>query len=441
MKKILLFGAGKSATFLIDYLTRKAPVHYWQITIVDADPVLARSKAGDSKETTVVPFNIEDQEARSRHIADADLVISMLPAQLHILIAKDCIRFQKHLLTASYLLPDVKKLEEEIQKAGILFMGEMGLDPGIDHISAMSALDFIKEKSRKITAFKSFCGALVAPESDDNPWHYKISWSPRSLITAGMEDAVYRENGIEKKIPYETLFGSYQTIEIPGLRKLAYYPNRNSLLYADLYGLENVPTILRATLRYPEFCEGWQSLVALGLTDFEKETDTDKLSYAEWAAQNIIENATANANAKLHHFFQSLQKPEIIAQFQFLDLFSNDLIKMGKITNGDLLLKIVSDKLMMQPKDKDMVVMMHQISFEEKNINKTLNSSLIVVGEDNRRTAIAKTVGLPLGILAELILTDKIKLTGLHIPVMPEVYRPVLKALEKEGIRFKEFIS
>lgn len=441
MKKIVLFGAGKSATCLIAYLTRKAPEKNWQLTIVDTDPVLARSKAGASKQTTVVSFDINNQDARRHHIADADLVISMLPAQLHIFIAKDCIHFHKHLLTASYLLPEVRKLDKEIKKAGILFMGEMGLDPGIDHMSAMNALETIRNKAGQITAFKSFCGALIAPESDNNPWHYKISWSPASLITAGMDGAIYRENGIEKKIPYDNLFGSYHALEIPELGELAYYPNRNSLPYAALYQLENVPTILRATLRHPAFCEGWQALVALGLTSLQKETDTDKISFSQWAAQNIRGKSNKEAREALQRFLQAQERPELMAQFGFLGLFSDDLIQRGKMSNGDLLLSIVSRKLMMQPEDKDMVVMLHRISFEQKNTPETLTSYIIVKGEDHLHTAIAKTVGLPLGILADLLLSDKIKLTGLHIPIMPEVYKPVLRALEKEGIRFKEYVS
>jgi saccharopine dehydrogenase-like NADP-dependent oxidoreductase len=441
MKKLILFGAGKSATCLIDYLIEQAPKYKWQITVIDADPLLARAKVGKTVHVAVETYDIGNDEARGASIADADLVISLLPAALHILVAKDCLRHKKSLLTASYISPDIRELEKDIERAGVLFMSEMGLDPGIDHMSAMKILDSIRRKGGEVLSFKGYCGALIAPECDDNPWRYKFSWNPRSVVLAGSAGARYRINGKDMAVPYEKLFSDYKAVEIPGIGKMAYYPNRDSLHYASLYQMENVPTILRATLRYPEFCEGWQALISLGLTDPGKTTDTDKLTFSDWTLQSSGGTRHGNPEEKLAAFLHTSSRSRLMRQFKFLGLLDSETIALGKKTNADVLLQVLIEKLRMKPSDRDMIVMLHEMEFERKSIKTKLNSHLIVLGEDNLRTAIAKTVGLPLGILAKLLLTGKVQLTGLHIPVMPEVYQPVLKELEEYGIRFEESFS
>lgn len=439
MKKVILLGAGKSATSLIDYLIEQASKYKWQITVIDADPLLARAKVGKTPFARVETFDISDDAARSLWISQADLVISLLPAPLHILVAKDCVRFRKHLLTASYISPDIRALEADIEKAGILFMCEMGLDPGIDHMSAMQILDSIRRKGGQILSFKGYCGALIAPECDDNPWRYKFSWNPEAVVRAGMEGASYLSNGKEVRVPYESLFTDYQAVEIPGLGKLAYYPNRDSLHYRSLYQLDHIPDILRATLRYPEFCEGWHALIRLGLTSPETKTDTDKLSYAEWTLQQVNDHQGGAPEDRLAGFLKTTRRSRLLRQFKYLGLLENAPVGLGKVANETVLRHILEEKLAMKPADRDMVVMLHEMEFERKHIRTKLNAYMIVLGEDSLRTAIAKTVGLPLGILAKLLLTGKVSLTGLHIPVMPEVYQPVLRELEEYGIRFEEF--
>lgn len=438
MKQILLFGAGKSATVLIDYLLVNAPRQKWHLTVVDNDMMLIKSKIGKSYYATAAAIDIKDATARQQLIRDTDLVISLLPPALHITIAKDCLQFGRNLLTASYIDPEVRKLQKDIQKAGLLFMYEMGLDPGIDHMSAMKLIHSIEKKGGQIAAFRSYCGGLISPESNDNPWQYKISWNSRNIVLAGAAGATYREKGKVKEVEYKQLFDQSKTIQVPGLGKLAYYPNRDSLNYLDVYNLGNVPTFMRATLRYPDFCEGWNALVKLGLTDDSKKLDTNELSYFKWAAQHLKVDKELSNEENIAQFLGVSAKSKLMRQLKFLGILNGEQINMGQQTNAGVLQNVLEARLKMEPADKDMIVMLHEIEFERRNMMTKLQSYMIVVGEDNVRTAMAKTVGLPLGIMAKLVLSGAVELTGLQIPVMPEVYNPVLRELEEFDIRFEE---
>lgn len=438
MKNILLFGAGKSATCLIDFIIAHAPKNKWHLTIVDNNMMLIRAKIGKSYYATAESFDIKAPEARRSFIEKADIVISLLPPDLHKLVAFDCLEFKKHLLTASYLDEDIKKLSAEVEKAGVLFMGEMGLDPGIDHMSAMQIIDSIERKGGEIYSFRSYCGGLVAPGSDDNPWNYKISWNPRNIVMAGKSGAVYKEKGKVKEVPYEELFNNTKAIQVPSLGKLAYYPNRDSLYYQQLYKLDDVQTFMRATLRFPEFCEGWNALIKLGLTSEDEKTDTEGVTYYKWATQHISDTNTKNHEETVADFLGVKEKSKLIRQLKYLGFLNGDIINKGEKTNAAILQTVLEEKLQMQPEDKDMVVMQHEVEFERRNIVTKLTSYMINIGEDNMRTAMAKTVGLPLGILTKLMLEDKVQLSGVHIPIMPEIYNPVLKELEEVGIQFKE---
>lgn len=438
MKNILLFGAGKSATCLIDYLLANAPRQKWHVTVADHDLMLIKSKTGKSYYVTPAAIDIRDEAARQNLIAETDLVISLLPPPLHIYVARDCLQFKKNLLTASYIDPEVKKLEKEIQDAGLLFMYEMGLDPGIDHMSAMKLIHSIEKKGGQISAFRSYCGGLISPESNDNPWQYKISWNARNVVLAGATGAVYREKGKVKEVDYAHLFDQSKTIQVPQLGKLAYYPNRDSLSYMSAYKLEEVPTFMRATLRYPDFCEGWNTLVKLGLTDDHKKVQTDDLTYFKWVSRNMPLDETLSNEENLAHNLGISSKSKIIRQMKFLGLLNGETINQGEQTNAAILQNIVESRLGMNNDDKDMIVMTHEIEFERRGMTTKLHSYMIVQGEDHLRTAMAKTVGLPLGIMAKLLLQEKIQLTGLHIPIMPEIYNPVLKELEDYDIRFEE---
>lgn len=438
MKNILLFGAGKSATSLIDYLVSNAPRQKWHITVADHDLALIKSKTGKSYYVTPAALDIRDEAARQKLIQETDLVISLLPAALHIFVAKDCLQFRKSLLTASYIDPEVKKLEKEIEDAGLLFMYEMGLDPGIDHMSAMKLIHSIEKKGGQISAFRSYCGGLISPESNDNPWQYKISWNARNIVLAGNSGAIYREKGKVKEIPYQHLFDQSKTIHIPSLGKLAYYANRDSLGYMNAYKLEDIPTFMRATLRYPDFCEGWSTLVKLGLTDDVKKKQTDDLTFYDWASQHIDKDPKLSHDENLANYLGISAKSKILRQLKFLGLLNDEPIHLGEQTNASILQHIIESKLGMEANDKDMIVMTHEIEFERRGMNTRLHSYMIALGEDSLRTAMAKTVGLPLGIMTKLLMQEKISLTGLKIPIMPEVYNPVLKELEDYNIRFEE---
>ncbi|UYQ95131.1 saccharopine dehydrogenase NADP-binding domain-containing protein [Chitinophaga horti] len=438
MKQILLFGAGKSATVLIDYLLSNAPRQKWHVTVADHDLMLIKSKIGKSYYATPAAIDITSDAARQPLIAEADLVLSLLPPALHIVVARDCLKLGKNLITASYIDPEIRQLAPDIEKAGLLFMYEMGLDPGIDHMSAMKLIHSIEKKGGQIYAFKSYCGGLVSPESNDNPWQYKVSWNPRNIVLAGSSGAIYREKGKIKDIPYETLFDQAKTVMVPGIGKLAFYPNRDSLNYVEVYQLENIPTFMRATLRYPDFIEGWSAIVKLGLTAEGGPFNTDNMTYFKWAAQKVTLDKHLSNEENIAGFLGVSSKSKLIRQLKFLGILNGEMINLGEQTNVSLLQHILETKLRMEPADKDMIVMLHEIEFERRNMATRLHSYMIAQGEDNLRTAMAKTVGLPMGILAKLMLSDKVELTGLHIPVMPEIYNPVLRELEDYDIRFEE---
>lgn len=439
MKKIILFGAGKSATCLIDYLIAESAKKDWHLTVVDADRAMAERKTGHAACVSVESFDINDDAIRAQWIGSCDLVISLLPASLHIQVARDCIRLRKHLLTASYISPDIQALKDEIKAAGILFMGEMGLDPGIDHMSAMKMLDEIRSQGHSIQAFEGYCGALMSPESNNNPWEYKFSWNPMSVVLAGMSGAQYRQGGKNIQVPYEALFHNNPVIDVPGLGSMAYYPNRDSLHYIPIYHLENVAVVMRATLRYPAFCRGWDALIKLGLTNNERLLETRDLSYRDWTLLQVPECKTAQAEKRLADFLSVKENSPLFSQLRFLGLLDEAHIGSGRRTSAEILLHTLMDKLKMDPADHDMIVMLHKITFEADGKLNQRNSCLIVKGQDDVRTAIAKTVGLPLGILAKLMLMGKINLSGLHIPVSRQVYLPVLQELESHGIVFKEY--
>lgn len=498
MKKILLFGAGKSATVLIDYLVTNAPAEKWHITVVDSDIKLATSKIAGSLHATALSFDINNDDDRIKNIRQADIVISLLPPFLHILVARDCVVHHKNLLTASYIDDDIKALAPEIEKRKLFFLCEMGLDPGIDHMSAMKLIDEIRGDNGTITSFKSHCGGLVAPESDNNPWHYKISWNPRNIIMAGKAGAHYRENGQEMKLTYQQLFNEERQVEIPGVGFLGWYANRDSLSYTTLYGLEKSSTFIRTTLRHPDFLYGWRNIIELKLTDEIKQYETDgkslqqvfkehmdKNGFGDWVSkkltdrldetklmlENLVklmeaeEEASADGETLPESFLTADNKGNIdevaiddvkdkaafymahkmheanltLKQLFYLGLDDDETkVNKGLCSAADILQFAAERKLALQPEDKDLIVMLHELGFEKDGEKREVKSSLVVKGEDSLHTAMAKTVGLPLGIAAKLILKSKIGLTGLHLPTHKEIYLPVLKELEEHGVKFHE---
>lgn len=500
MKQIIVFGAGKSSTVLIEYLSHQAKIYNWHITVADADIDQARSKTAGIDHTSAVGADITDDARRNSLIADADIVISLLPPTLHLLIARSCIEYKKNLLTASYIDPEIRALSAQIEADGLLFLCEMGLDPGIDHMSAMRVINDIRKSGGRITSFYSHCGGLVAPESDDNPWHYKISWNPKNVVHAGKAGAIYRRKGEVFREAYEQLFDAGRIIQVPRVGDLSFYPNRDSLPYIGLYGLESTKDFMRTTLRHQEFCLGWKNLIDLRLTDESLQYETDGMSlqkffqlhlescgFSDWIKNNFSRKFE-NTRALLEHLneliiaeksgdtatravldemmlvnsagdLQKISLEEVkekaaktvasqmqeanvsIRQLMFLGMNDdNTIINRGFCSAADVLQFILETKLSLKDTDKDMVVMLHHIGFKQDGIDCIAECGLVLTGEDSRRTAMAKTVGLPLAIAAKLILNGEINSKGLHIPILPEIYNPVLKELEQYDIRFEEKI-
>lgn len=439
-KTILLFGAGKSATVLIDYLKKKSAIHQWLFIVADNNLAVVQSKLGEHPNVKAVQINIENASERKKLVEEADIVISMMPPLLHYLIAVDCLEFSKNLLTASYTDAKIKELSAEIERKGLLFLCEMGLDPGIDHMSAMKLIHEIEAKNGKIISFKSHCGGLVAPENDDNPWHYKISWNPRNVVLAGKAGAIFKLNDQTYVKPYSEIFDSNEQVQLPGLGTLSYYPNRDSISYINIYQLKDIQTFIRTTLRYPSFISGWRKIVNWNLTDETIQYPTVGLSIADFFNQhfnrnNLVEEVEQiKANATIHADASILLK-----QLQFLGIEDHQTkLPMSEGSAADILQYILEQKLALKPGEKDMVVMLHEIEYLIDNKLHRVESSLITNGNDEQRTAMAKTVGLPLGIAAVLILEGKLNVKGLHIPINAAIYEPVLAELANESIEFTE---
>ena len=443
MNQILVFGAGKSATVLINYLLANAKDGNWKLTLADANLQLALEKINNSPFGSAVSFDITDETKRRYYISNSDIVISMLPPGLHNKVAKDCLGFSKHLLTASYVDDEMRSMEPEIDRQQVLFLCEMGLDPGIDHMSAMKLIDYINSKGGQINSFKSHCGGLVAPESDNNPWHYKISWNPRNIVMAGKAGAVYKLDGKIINQPYSSLFDKNDKVNIPGLGTLAYYPNRDSLSYIPLYNLESASTFLRTTLRDPDFCTAWNYIIKACLTEEEVDDHlaAKEYSFHEWLDQCIASGTGAiNFEDFMDKYVRVDEKAKVKEMFGWLGLFDETKIPDHAQSPADVLQYAMENKLSLLPKDKDMIVMLHEFDYDVDGRRAAINSSLVVKGENSVNTAMAKTVGLPLGIAAKLILNGTIKSRGLRIPVTKDIYEPVLKELEQYDIKFNEEI-
>jgi saccharopine dehydrogenase (NADP+, L-glutamate forming) len=421
MKKLLLFGAGKSATSLIRYLLDVTAARGWQLVVAESNLPLAQAKIGAAPQARAIAMDVGNASDRDALVAAADIVISLLPPSLHYQVALSCVKEHKHLLTASYLDDALRALEPEICARGLLFLCEMGLDPGIDHMSALQLIRQIRSQGGEIDKFYSHTGGLVAPASDDNVWHYKISWNPRNVVLAGSAGAAYREDGRVVTRSYSEIFDHAGTIQLPPLGPLAWYPNRDSLSYIPLYGLPDTTTFIRTTLRYPAFCAGWKNIVHAGLTDATKPLNaTASLTYAQWAAP-------------LLPFVDDTNRE----QYAFLGLFDETTVPASATVSADILQHLLETRLAMRPADRDMIVMVHEIGYRREGRAYQARSVLRIEGTDSVHTAMARTVGLPLGIAAVLVLEGKMPLTGLHIPILPEIYDPVMQELERQGIRFE----
>jgi saccharopine dehydrogenase-like NADP-dependent oxidoreductase len=440
MKKILVIGAGRSSSSLIKYLLDNAQQENWQITIADLSLELAQSKVVGYDHVRTIAFDVDNKIQRIREISDADIVVSMLPASMHFPVAVDCLALKKHMVTASYVSDEMKSLHDEAVKSGVILMNEIGVDPGIDHLSAMKILDEIKEQGGKMTFFESFTGGLIAPEYDNNPWGYKFTWNPRNVVLAGQGGAAkFIQEGTYKYIPYHKLFQRTEKIEIPGYGFFEGYANRDSLKYRDVYSLHDIPTIYRGTLRRLGYCRAWDVFVQLGLTDDTyKIEESENMTYRQFINLFLAYNPHDSVELKLKHYLRIDDDSPILEKLKWLGIFEDTKIGLKNASPAQILQHILEQKWQLEPQDKDMIVMWHKFGFEINGEKRQIESSMVAIGDDQTYTAMAKTVGLPVAIATKYILQGKITTPGVHIPIQKEIYIPVLKELEHFGIKFSE---
>lgn len=440
MQTILVLGAGLSSNSLLSYLSENSEKYDWQIHVVDQNYEMLKEKVKPLNRVLPLKFDALNRELRRIEIEKADLVISMLPARFHPEVAVDCVDLKKNLITPSYISKEMKELNDRAIEAGICIMNEIGVDPGIDHMSACKILDELRAKKAEVTSFKSFCGGLIAPESDNNPWNYKFTWNPRNVVVAGQGSAAqFIEQNQYKYIPYGQLFRRLDVMTVPGYGEFEGYANRNSLQYRKIYGLDEIPTIYRGTLRRVGYCAAWDVFVQLGMTD-----DSYKMERSELLTPRAFLNAFLpykeedTVERKLQKYFTK-DNQDAYRKIEWLGFF-DDTVPVGleDASPAQLLENILSDKWQLAPEDKDMLVMYHEFEYTLNEQRRKIVSTMVHLGKDQHKTAMADTVGLPIAICAKNILSGNITEKGVLLPLKKQVYNPVLKELEEHGIVFRE---
>lgn len=441
MRSILLLGAGRSASSLLAYLIEHAAEQQWHITVAERNVEQARKLVhGHDDAATVVQLDASDAEARAALIGKHDLVISMLPAFMHIGVLKDCLRLKKNVITPSYVPEELWPMDGAFKEAGLTVLNEMGVDPGIDHMSAMRILDGLREKGARMEAFESYCGGLVAPESDDNPWGYKFSWNPRNVVLAGQGNAArYVHGGRLKYIPYHKLFQRTERVDLGEQGTYEGYANRDSLKYREIYGIADIPTMKRGTLRKAGYCSAWDALVQLGCTEDGYAMELpEQATWAAYVRSFLPEDAENDARAALAQYLGLDASGPVMTKLDWLGLFGNGTIGEAGLSPAATLQRLLEEKWKLGPNDKDLLVMWHRFRYQVDGRGKALQSTLYVTGQDTVHTAMARTVGLPMAIGAKLLLNGKISDRGVLLPVKPELYNPILDELATLGIAFTE---
>lgn len=439
MKNILLFGAGRSATHLVDYLLPLLVENEWTMTVADQNILLLQGQIENFSAANAVQCDILDDEARQSLIKKANIVISLLPPSLHIIVAQDCVEIGVDLATASYVSEEMKELHDAAVNKGIVMMNELGLDPGLDHMSAMHIIHEITAHGGEVESFISNCGGLVSPESDDNPWNYKISWNPHNVAMAGHGTAIYIKDGEVNCLPYSKIFKNYEKCDIPGIGPLAVYFNRDSLKYMDVYHLPHIKTMIRGTLRTERYCQGWAIIVDLGLTDsLSYIKNSYNMTFRE-ITLSFLRNVSGNTlKEKIEQQIGYAVSSEVYAMLEWLGLF--DEVKTG-ISNArpvDIVEKLMLERWKLRTEDKDMVIMQHLFSYRLNGHTMQCISTLVRHGMNSRYTAMSELVGLPLAIYVKNRLLHGIGSPGVHIPVESEIYQPILAELAERGIEFVE---
>lgn len=438
MKRIAVIGAGLSASSLIDYLLKNSEEFDWHVTVADLSLETAERKIGGHPRGAASLFDVNDKALREKIVAESDLVVSMLPAFMHPIIAGECVKHGKHMVTASYVSEDMKRLNEDALKKDILLLNEIGVDPGIDHMSAMKVIDEIREDGGELLEFESSTGGLVAPEYDNNPWNYKFTWNPRNVVLAGQGTAKYLGDGKIRYIPYGRLFKRTKTVTVPGMGEFEIYANRDSVSYVDTYSLQGIKTLFRGTMRRPGYSEAWDIFIQLGITD-----DTYSMGNpADMTYREFINSFLPESEGKTEEIFMKYtglaSDSVVMEKIRWTGIFGEETLGEKDISPARALQLLLEKRWALEEGDKDMIVMQHRFIFEKGGVKKRIISSLCVKGETDVHTAMSITVGIPVAIAVKLILTGKITATGVVVPVNKDVYEPVLKELENYGIRFTE---
>jgi saccharopine dehydrogenase (NADP+, L-glutamate forming) len=444
MKKILVLGAGLVSRPMVRYLL---DVPDFEVVVASRTVSKAQELVGSHPRGKAVALNVENDADLEKQVAAADLSVSLLPYTFHVKVAGLCLKYKKPLVTTSYVSDAMRALDAQAKAAGVIFLNEIGLDPGIDHMSAMKIIHDVQKAGGNVTRFMSYCGGLPAPEANDNPLGYKFSWSPKGVVMAGRNDARYLKDGKEVFIPGPELFGNRWPLKVADGYEFEAYANRNSLPYIETYGLQGVRTMLRGTLRNPGWCETLKAIADLGvLKDDSVKMRIGKLTPAGWlrsyapGAGDLRADAAAKLGLKV--------SDPVLERFAWLGLFDEKPIGLDSGSNLDILAKQMLDRMAYRAGERDMIVLHHEFQAEYsaprpqtpnyKPENERIFSTLIAFGEPGGDSAMARTVSLPAAIGVRMILQGELKLTGVRIPVVPEIYEPVLAELARLGIECKE---
>lgn len=435
MKNILVLGAGRSAAALIDYLIKACNTEGWKLRIGDYDIKNISEQEG----IEIIQFDINNVDQKNELIGQADLVVSMLPAQFHPIVAHACLEHEAHLVTASYVSEELKNLNDEAKKKELIFINECGLDPGIDHMSAMKVIDTIRENGHELKSFETFTGGLLAPSEEDNPWEYKFTWNPRNVVLAGQGVVKFIQEGRYKYIPYHKIFKRTEIVHIPGHGYFEGYANRDSLKYLDVYDLRGIQTLYRGTFRRPGYCKAWDVFVHIGATDDSYQMEgVENMTHRQFINSFLSYNPHDSVELKLAHYMNlEIDGPEM-HKMRWLGIFDDEPVGLSKGTPAQILERILKKKWTLNQDDRDMIVMWHKFDYVANGEPKQIQSTLVAIGDDSTNTAMSKTVGIPVGIAAKLILKGIITEPGVHIPTSKSIYAPILNELEELGFEMSE---
>jgi len=446
MKQILVLGAGQSAPYLINYLLNQAKEHDWFVTIGDRDLAQAQKVLNNHPSGTAVQFDINDSAMRAAHFQKVDVVVNMLSPVFQHLIALECLNHNAHMISASYQSKEVEDLTLDAHRKGLLILNEMGLDPGIDHMSAMKLIHSVQKAGGVITSFLSYGSGLPAPDVKSNPLQYAITWNPRNIVRAGEVGAQYMEDGKIKILSHHTVFTRTWMVEVDGVGTLEAYPNRNSLVYKDIFGIESVKTMIRGTLRYPGWSETWHQVIRLGLpNDTMPNPRLNEMTYREFLEMFLPLHASGSKlEQRVANYLNISPTGKIMENLKWLGLFANEPIGGNPSNASEVVIDLLIKKMPLPPGGRDMVILQHEIEAQypdRGNHLERIQSTLIEYGEPGGFTAMSKTVGLPAALATKMILTGQLPLTGCQLPTHPAIYEPVLAELKKSGISFKEEIE